>query len=83
MTPVTDVPLDLSEDVPLIARIRMFIDHNQVIWRAAQIAVDGSFSLDITQESGSVLVAQAWFDRTDRLASSVSNELTLKPTVIG
>jgi hypothetical protein len=83
MQPLTDAPLDLTEDMPLVARIRMLIDGGQVIWRAAQIAADGSFSLDITQDDGKVMVTQAWFDRTDRLASSVSNELTLKQAFVG
>ncbi|MDK3074626.1 hypothetical protein QO034_16150 [Sedimentitalea sp. JM2-8] len=84
MQPLTDTALDLTEDMPLLARIRLQIDGpgGQVLWRAAQIAADGSFALDITQEQGKTVIAQAWFDRTDRLGSSVSNELTLKQAFI-
>ena len=47
------------------------------------VAGDGSFSLDLTQTEGKTMVVQAWFDRTDRLGSSVSNELKLTQTFIG
>jgi hypothetical protein len=78
MQPLTDTPLDLADDLPLVARIRLLIDGGTVVWRAAQIAADGSFMLDITQEDGKTAVAQAWFDRSDRLGSAVSNEMVLK-----
>ncbi len=42
----------------------------------------GFFSLDIDEANAKFAVAQAWFDRTDRLGSSVSNELDLKHTFI-
>lgn len=84
LAPITDTPLDLSQDMPLVARIRLQLDApgDPVVWKAAQIAPDGSFVLDTSEDGGKSLIAQAWFDRTDRLGSSVSNELQLKQTFI-
>jgi M6 family metalloprotease-like protein len=84
MQPLTDAPLDLSEDLPLVARVRMQIDGDgaPVVWKAAPIAADGSFSLDVIEDRGKLMIAQAWFDRTDRLGSSVSNELSLKQSFL-
>lgn len=79
---LTDTPIDLSDDMPLVARIRLLVDGGQVIWRVAQIGSDGTFFLDVHQETGKVMLAQAWFDRNDRLASSVSPELSLKQAFI-
>lgn len=76
---LTDAPLDLSEDMPLFARIRMLIDGpgGPVHWRTVQVQTDGSFALDTQIDEGKSMIAQAWFDRNDRLGSSVSNELQL------
>ena len=84
LQPLTDDPLDLADDMPLVARVRMLIDGpgGQVVWRVAQIAPDGTFTLDVTQDAGKTMIVQAWFDRTDRLGSSVSNELELKQAFI-
>lgn len=81
---VFNTPLDLSQDMPLVARIRLQLDApgDPVVWKAAQIAPDGSFVLDTSEDGGKSLIAQAWLDRTDRLGSSVSNELQLKQTFI-
>lgn len=81
---LTETPLDLGEDMPLLARIRMLIDGSggPVHWRTVQVQTDGSFTLDTQMGEGKLLIAQAWFDRSDRLGSSVSNELQLKQTFL-
>ena len=84
LMPETETPLDLNDDMPLFARIRLQIDGEggQVVWRTAQIAPDGTFELDVTQDKGKTLIAQAWFDRTDRLGSAVSNEWKMKQSFL-
>lgn len=81
---LTDAPLDLSEDMPLFARIRMLIDGpgGPVHWRTVQVQTDGSFALDTQIDEGKSMIAQAWFDRNDRLGSSVSNELQLNQSFL-
>ncbi|MEE9354980.1 MAG: hypothetical protein V3U75_05260 [Methylococcaceae bacterium] len=84
----TETPIDISEDMPLMARIRLMLEDTsdgttRIEWRAVGINSDGSFHLETDPESGSVLKVQAWFDRTDRLGSATSNELILKHSVIG
>jgi hypothetical protein len=82
---LADTAIDLTEDQPLAARIRMLVDgqNGAPIWRTVPIQSDGSFFLDTTIEEGKTMVVVAWFDRTDRLGSSVSNEITLKQGFIG
>lgn len=82
LDPLTDAPLDLAQDMPLFARIRLQFDGETgpVSWRTVQIGPDGSFVLDTQQKDGKTVVAQAWFDRTDRLGSAVSNEWKMPRT---
>ncbi|NNF63532.1 MAG: hypothetical protein HKN07_04660, partial [Acidimicrobiia bacterium] len=46
-------------------------------WQTVQVLGDGSFTVDAVIEDSKTMAVQAWFDRTDRLGSSVSDELTL------
>jgi len=81
---MTDADIDLADDQPLAARIRMLVDGGAggLVWRTVPIASDGSFSLDTMLDEGKVMVVQVWFDRTDRLASAVSNEIELKQSFL-
>ena len=81
----SDTPIDLADDQPLFARIRMLTDVGAATptWRSVAIQNDGSFSLDTTVTQGKVMAVEAWFDRSDRLGSSVSNEIKLKQSFIG
>lgn len=80
LIPVSDDPIDLADDMPLVARIRTQLDGDggPVVWHVVQINPDGRFALDTAATGGKVVAVEAWFDRTDRLGSSVSNELVLK-----
>lgn len=77
--------IDLTKDQPLVAWIRMLTDepNGAVVWRAVPIQSDGRFVLNATVENGKTMVVEAWFDRTNQLGSSVSNEITLKQAFIG
>ena len=81
---LTDTPLDLNDDMPLFVRIRMLVDGpgGPVHWRTVQVQSNGSFSLDTQGIGGKSMIVQAWFDRKDRLGSSVSNELQLSQSFI-
>lgn len=82
--PETETQLDLNDDMPLAARIRLQMDGDggPVVWHTVPIAADGTFSLDVSQDKGKFLTAQAWFDRTDRLGSAVSNEWKMKQSFL-
>ncbi|TDB02967.1 immune inhibitor A domain-containing protein [Halomonas marinisediminis] len=82
---LTDTAIDLAEDQPLAARIRMLTDGPEggPNWRVVAIQSDGSFFLDTIIQGAKTMVIEAWFDRTDRLGSSVSNEITLKQGFVG
>lgn len=81
---LTDSAINLADDQPLAARIRMLTDAPEASpnWRVVAIQSDGSFFLDTTIEEAKTMVVEAWFDRTDRLGSSVSNEITLKQSFL-
>lgn len=79
---MTSPPLDIGPDMPLWARVRLQVDGDSVLWRTVQIQGDGSFVLDATVQEGHEIVAQAWFDRTDRLGSSVSNEVKVPHSIL-
>ncbi|MDP2716591.1 hypothetical protein [Rheinheimera sp.] len=81
---LTDEPLNLNEDMPLYVRIRLLPDGkgDMVRWRTVQMQSNGSFELDTQIAEAKFMVAQAWFDRSDRLGSSVSNELELKQSFL-
>ncbi len=81
---LTDAQINLADDQPLTARIRMLVDGpgGTPIWRVAPIQSDGSFTLDTTVQDGKTMIVEAWFDRTDRLGSSVSNEVVLKQSFL-
>jgi hypothetical protein len=82
---LADMAIDLTKDQPLVAWIRMLTDepNGAVVWRAVPIQSDGRFVLNATVENGKTMVVEAWFDRTNQLGSSVSNEITLKQAFIG
>jgi len=75
-----ETSIDLADEQPLIARIRLLTDDPTAkpIWRTVQVQNNGTFNLDTIIELGKTMKVQAWFDRTDRLGSSVSDELMLK-----
>lgn len=82
---VTGDPVDLSDQPQRFVRIRVRLDKGGgdevTFWRTAPVAADGTFALSVEDgivESGAEARVQAWFDRTDRLGSSTSNELPLK-----
>ncbi len=81
---LTDEPLDLGDDLPLFVRIRMLVDGpgGPVHWRTVPVQANGGFELDTQIADGKAMIAQAWFDRSVRLGSSVSNELTLSQSFL-
>lgn len=75
----TSDDVDITRDLPLFVRLRLeFRDSSggsNVIWRTAPVNNDRSFKLDIQGDvvsEGDLVIAQAWFDRTNLLGSSVS-----------
>ncbi len=83
----TSEDIDISGQLPQIVRIRLEIHpEDKIIWRTVPANGDGSFSVDIEDgiaaEDGHSITAQAWFDRTDLLGSSVSDVLQIKRSVL-
>ena len=76
---LAETSIQLVDEQPLFARVRLLTDDPTAtpIWRTVQIQNNGVFNLDTIVEQGKNMRVQAWFDRTDRLASSVSNEMIL------
>lgn len=81
---LSDDGVDLSDDLPLAVRVRMLTDAPGAtpLWRAAPLQSDGTFILDTIVEDGASMVVEAWFDRTDRLGSAVSNQIGIKQTFL-
>jgi hypothetical protein len=86
---VTSEDIDLSGEFPLHVRIRLAIhksDGDEVFWRTVPLDANGHFSLDIeggiAESDGYSITAQAWFDRTDLLGSSVSTARSIKRSII-
>ena len=75
-----DSPIGLSDEQPLVVRSRMLTDNPTAtpIWRTVAVQNNGAFSLDTMMEQGKSMLVQAWFDRTDRLCSSMLKEIILK-----
>lgn len=76
----------ISSYLPLYIRLRLEINkgpnNSRIEWRTLPVDNNGQFKLDIhggiASESGISFIAQAWFDRTDRLGSSVSKSKEFK-----
>lgn len=81
----SEAPVNLADDQPLFVRLRMALDSPSAppVWRTVQVQSDGSFMLDTTIDGGKTMELQGWFDRTDRLGSSVSNTMKLKQSFLG
>ncbi len=84
LSPDTETAIDLADDLPLHVQIRLMADgpDGGTTWHTVGVNGDGSFLLNTIVAESKSLVAQAWFDRTVRLGSSVSNELEVHHTVI-
>lgn len=73
----TDQQVDLTYQLPLRVRVRLEVDDPNVPgeWASAAVQPGGSFSIirnDLSGPDGQKLRVQAWFDRTEILASSRS-----------
>ncbi len=71
----------IATDAPHQVRVRLYFESNgrsRTEWHTLPLAADGSFHLVSDPAKGEVLEAQAWFDRTDSLGSSVSDTMVLK-----
>ena len=86
---LTSGTVDLSSHPPLHIRIRLTVHKaagDDVVWRAVPVDSAGNFVLDIqgslAEGEGHAITAQAWFDRTELLGSSVSRALPIKRNVI-
>ena len=74
----TDQPVQLADQLPLRVRVRLDQDQGVSRWVTLPVQPGGSFNVHQLDYSGAVgveLRIQAWFDRTDLLASSRSNLL--------
>jgi M6 family metalloprotease-like protein len=82
---VTDTPIDIGEDMPLHARVRLLGDApgSLPVWHVVAIQPDGTFVLETQHEESKAMTVQAWFDRTDRLGSSVSNVWGMNQEFLG
>jgi hypothetical protein len=74
----TDQNVTLSGQLPLTVRLRVEVDDGgvpEVRWHVVSVQQGGGFNLvlDLDGPAGAVARAQAWFDRTDLLASARSN----------
>ncbi|MDR8392221.1 hypothetical protein NC796_13795 [Aliifodinibius sp. S!AR15-10] len=80
--------IDITGEFPLFVRIRLAIHtegEDEIIWRTVQMDSNGNFSMNIERDlvaNENSLTAQAWFDRTDLLGSSVSEPLVINRSVI-
>lgn len=81
---LTEDPIDLADHMPLVARVRLLGDAPDAKpdWHVVPIQTDGSFELEAELALSKSLVAQAWFDRTDRLASALSNVWEMKQSLL-
>ena len=83
----TDQPVQLNDHLPLRVRVRLEHDESggtKARWVNADVQPGGAFSLHIKSldaPSGTELRIQAWFDRTDLLASSRSDVFRVTHTV--
>lgn len=71
----------IATDAPHQVRVRLHFDpdgQTRRAWFTVPVAADGTFQLATEPHKGEVLFAQAWFDRTDSLGSSVSKPMELK-----
>jgi hypothetical protein len=79
----TDTTVDLASQLPLRVRVRLEIVDSQGIsgsWVNANVQPGGGFTFsrkDFKGEKGAQLHVQAWFDRTNLLASSRSPLVTV------
>jgi hypothetical protein len=84
----TQENIDITGEFPLFVRIRLAIHtagEDEIIWRTVQMDSNGNFSMNIERDlvaNENSLTAQAWFDRTDLLGSSVSEPLVINRSVI-
>lgn len=74
----TDQAVDLADQLPLRVRVRLEVDDPDVpgVWATAGVQPGGSFAVsrkDFFGPAGRRLRVQAWFDRTDLMASSRSD----------
>lgn len=80
----TDQPVQLSDHLPLSVRVRLEVadaSGSTARWVKASVQPGGAFTLTRPDFQGPVpaeLRVQAWFDRTDLLASSRSGVFTCK-----
>jgi hypothetical protein len=80
----TDQPVQLADHLPLSVRVRLEITHANgatARWVKASVQPGGTFMFSRPDFKGPVpadLRVQAWFDRTDLLASSRSGVVTCK-----
>jgi hypothetical protein len=83
----TDQQVQLSDHLPLRVRVRLeHDDSNGAVaqWINVQVQPGGGFTIhrpDYGGPTGAALRIQAWFDRTDMLASSRSDVFTCEHTV--
>lgn len=71
----TDTTVQLANQLPLSVRIRLEVEgESEGQWHTVPVQSGGGFSLtlDLEAPGGTIARSQAWFDRTDLLASSRS-----------